>query len=230
MALARANVCPRGKMNGVTCGLRHPKAFHTGSMLGMGGGDGLRVLPGFVEQKEGHVGSGEGPLQQVEEGISERKQTGAVRLDPWVPGKGPLGTVPLRAGGLGTIAMWRQDQNGCIKASEVEGVRHWYPGPRSEGKSGWPSRHCRESRCSLNLWEIQSGSILSKMLLRLPPSAQRASLHRALSLLSVLFPQRSLQGSDPSDGGESPWCHTQELVGTGHHQLPFYLESQSSRR
>lgn len=60
-------------MNEVTCGLRHPKALHTGSMLEIGGGDGLRVPPWLVEQKEVSVGSGEGPLQQVGEGISEGK-------------------------------------------------------------------------------------------------------------------------------------------------------------
>lgn len=33
----------------------------------------------------------------------ESRQEGAVRIELWVPGKGPLGTVPLRAGTLETI-------------------------------------------------------------------------------------------------------------------------------
>lgn len=78
-------------MNEVTCGLRHPKALHTGSMLRTGGGDGLRVPPWLVEPKEGSVGSGEGPLQQVGEGILEGKWTGADRLEAWLPGKDSWG-------------------------------------------------------------------------------------------------------------------------------------------
>ena len=65
----------------------------------MGEGD-LSALPELAKQKEGSSGSGEGRCQQAGK---ESGQEGAVRIELWVPGKGSLGTVPLRAGALETI-------------------------------------------------------------------------------------------------------------------------------
>lgn len=91
-------------MNEVTCGLRHPKALHTGLMLETGGEDGLQGaggggLPGLLEQK-GVWTLGRSLSSRLEKGyhgLLACGWKGAVRLEPSVPGKGPLGTVFLRA-------------------------------------------------------------------------------------------------------------------------------------
>lgn len=53
-------------------------------------------------------------------------------------GRSGLGQGHLEEVILGTPETWRdtQDQNGCIKGDEIEGVWHWYPGPALRAM-GW---------------------------------------------------------------------------------------------
>lgn len=71
---------------------------------------------------------------RLEKGYQKESRQEQSGLSHRCLGKKSLGTVPLRAGSLGTIAMWKQDQNGCMRASEVEGHLALVPRPCSKGK------------------------------------------------------------------------------------------------
>lgn len=95
MALARANVCPRGKMNEVTCVLRHPKALHTVWMLEMGEGDCLRVLPGL--RRKAVWALGRTHSSRLEKGYQKEDRQEQSGLNHGCPWKRPFGgCVPQR--------------------------------------------------------------------------------------------------------------------------------------